>query len=323
MHKVYDRWPELAKEFFNMNYELADFKGIDHIIFVGMGGSGALGDTFSAILSKTDMHICVVKGYHLPLTADSDTLVIASSVSGNTLETLTVLDSAKKTGCKIIAFSSGGKMEKYCTKNLIQYRKIPLLNSPRASFPVYLYSMLNVLGPIISIKKSHVIESIISLEKTGKQIHSSNLTDNNPSVDIASWLSGIPLIYYPAGLQAAATRFKNSLQENAKVHAFAEDIIEACHNGIVSWEKTSNVKPILIRGRDDYIKTKELWKVIKEYFKINKIDYTEVNSIQGNIISKIMNLVYMLDYSSIYRAIMTRMDPTPVRSIDFIREKIK
>lgn len=323
MYKVYDDWPELAKEFFNMHYESVDFKGIDHVVFVGMGGSGALGDTLSAILSKTDMHICVVKGYHLPTTADSNTLVITSSVSGNTLETLTVLDSAKKTGCKIIAFSSGGKMEKYCSKNSIQYRKIPLLNSPRASFPAYLYSMLNVLGPIISIKKTHVMESIASLERTGKQINSSNLTNNNPSIDIASWLSGIPLIYYPAGLQAAATRFKNSLQENAKVHAFAEDVIEACHNGIVSWERKSNVRPILIQGRDDYVKTKELWKVIKEYFEKNKIDYKEVNSIEGNIISKIMNLVYILDYSSIYRAIITRMDPTPVRSIDFIKEKMK
>jgi len=52
----------------------------------------------------------------------------------------------------------------------------------------------------------------------------------------------IPLIYYPYGLQAAAIRFKNSLQENSKIHVISEDVIETCHNGIVSWESKSNVK---------------------------------------------------------------------------------
>lgn len=322
MHEVYDRWPTLAKEYFNMNYDSVNFKGIDHIIFVGMGGSGALGDTLSAILSKTDLHLCIVKGYHLPKTVDSNTLVVASSVSGNTLETLTVLHRAKKTGCKIIAFSSGGKMEKYCLRNRIEYRKIPILNSPRASFPVYLYSMLNILAPIMPIKKTDVVDSINHLEKTHKQISSSNLGKYNPSIDLAMWLSDIPLVYYPMGLQAAAIRFKNSLQENAKMHVFAEDIIEACHNGIVSWERHSNVKPILIQGKDDYVKTKELWKVIKEYFKLNKIDYKEIHSLEGNILTKIINLIYLLDYASIYRAVLTKVDPTPIKSIDFIKDKL-
>lgn len=322
MYKVYDRWPELAKEFYEMNYDPIDFTGIDHIVFVGMGGSGALGDTLSAILSKTNMHVCVVKGYHLPKTADSNTLVVATSASGNTLETLTVLDTAKKTRCKIIAFSSGGKMESYCKKNNLEFRKIPIFNSPRASFPAYLYSTLNVLGSVIPIKKTDIMESIKSLEKTFTKVSTSNLKDTNPSIDLALWLSEIPVIYYPMGLQAVAIRFKNSLQENAKMHVFAEDIIEACHNGIVSWETPSQVKPILIQGQDDYIKTKDLWRVVKEYFKINKIEYKEIHSVKGSILTKIMNLIYLLDYATIYRAIMVKADPTPVNSIDFIKSNL-
>lgn len=61
-----------------------------------MGGSGALGDIFSSVLSKTNIHVNVIKGYHLPKTVDSNTLVVTTSISGNTVETLTVLDSAKK-----------------------------------------------------------------------------------------------------------------------------------------------------------------------------------------------------------------------------------
>lgn len=322
MHKVYDRWPELAEKFYGTDYDKIDFKGINHIVFVGMGGSGVIGDTLSSILSKTRMHVCVVKGYHLPNTVDSQTLVVATSVSGNTQETLTVVDKARKVGCKLAAFSSGGKLEEYCKKNRVEHRNIPMLNSPRASFPVYLYSILNVLGPIIPTKRSDIMESISSLKKTNAQISSSNLNKTNPSIELALWLSGTPLIYYPVGLQAVAIRFKNSLQENSKMHAFAEDIIEACHNGIVSWERPSKIRPVLIQGRDDYIKTKELWKVVKEYFKIHKIDYKEVHSVRGNILSKLVNLIYLLDYTSIYLAVLNKTDPTPVKSIDFIKNKL-
>ena len=318
IRKIYDRWPDIAKEFYMKNSDMYEFGRIDQIIFTGMGGSGAIGDTLSSIVSKTDLHFSVVKGYHLPTTANSNTLVVATSASGNTLETLTVLGAAKKIGCKILALSSGGKMEKFCTKNKIKYVNVPILNSPRASYPAYLYSILNVLGNLIPIKKDDILESLTILKRTQKQIQSSNL-DDNPAITLAEWLSEIPMIYYPSGLQAAATRFKNSLQENAKMHAIAEDVIEACHNGIVAWETPSKVKPILLQGKDDYTKTKELWKVLKEYFTQNKIEYKEIHSVNGNILSKTVNLVYLSDYTSIYRAIMSKIDPTPVKSIDFIK----
>ena len=321
MYKIYDIWPDLAKEFYTKNYDKVEFKEIDQIIFTGMGGSGAIGDILSAIMSKTNLHLSVVKGYHLPKTVDSNTLVVATSASGNTMETLVILDKARKVGCKTVAFSSGGKMEKYCTKNKIKYINVPILNSPRASYPVYLYSILKVLENLTPIKKDDVLESITLLKKTQKQIQSSNL-DDNPAMVLAQWVSGIPMIYYPSGLQAAAIRFKNSLQENVKLHAIAEDVIEACHNGIVSWERPSIVKPILLQGKDDYIKTKELWKIIKEYFVKNKIEYKEVHSVKGSILSKIVNLVYLLDYTSIYCAAISKIDPTPIKSIDFIKSKI-
>ena len=114
MHKIYDIWPSIADESYKTELPQVDFRGISHIVFAGMGGSGTISDVFSAILSKTSIHVSVVKGYHLPNTVDSNTLVVTCSVSGNTVETLTVLDSARRQDCKLIAFSTGGKMENYC-----------------------------------------------------------------------------------------------------------------------------------------------------------------------------------------------------------------
>ena len=322
MYKVYDKWPEIARKSFESNQEPIDFEGIDHIVFVGMGGSGAIGDIFSAILSRTKIHVNVVKGYLLPITVDSNTLVITVSVSGNTAEALAVLDSAYKRKSKIIAFSSGGKMLEYCTKNKIEHRLVPQYHSPRASFTSYLYTMLKVLHSTLEIKQQDILESIVELENTSKKISSSNLTKNNPSLNLAEWITDIPMIYYPFGLQSASIRFKNVLQENAKMHAIAEDVVEASHNGIIAWEKNSSVQPILIQGKDDHIKTKERWNIIKKYFYKNKIDYREIMSIEGSILSKLINMIYILDYCSIYKAILTETDPTPVKSIDFIKSRL-
>lgn len=322
MYKVYDRWPEISSDTFSNTKNHVDFRNIDHVIFAGMGGSGAVGELMSSVLSKSNLHTCIVKGYLLPKTVDRNTLVVATSISGFTAETLTVLKNASKLGCKIIAFSAGGRMQDYCEKNNLMHQKIVQIHSPRVSFPTAAYSMLAVLGPVFGIKESNIKESIEMLYKTGNKINSNNLSTTNPALSLAFWISKIPIIYYPHGLQAAAIRFKNSLQENSKIHAITEDVIEMCHNGIVSWEMPSTVQPILIRGTDDYIKTKERWKILKKYFRIHNIDFNEVGSVKGNILSKLINLIYLLDYATIYHAVLNKRDPSPVRSIDYIKSKL-
>ena len=215
MYKIYDKWPEIAKSSYEFEWEPVKFQNIDHIVFAGMGGSGSIGDIFSSILSKTKLHISVVKGYVLPKTVDKNSLVIVTSVSGNTVEALSILNQAKDLDCNLIAFSSGGKIEKFCESNKVDYRKIKQFISPRTSLVSFVFSMLKILDLILPINKENVIESIKSIEKLGIQISSNNLTDSNQALNLARGIPGIPLIYYPWGLQAAAIRFKNSLQENA------------------------------------------------------------------------------------------------------------
>jgi glucose/mannose-6-phosphate isomerase len=322
MYKIYDQWPKIAKDAYDSDLEPIDFKNIDHIVFAGMGGSGAIGELFASILSKTNIHVSLVKGYLLPKTVDENTLVVTISVSGNTVETLTVLDSAHKLDCNVIAFSSGGKIEQYCIKNQINYKKIESIHSPRASFVKFTFSILKILSPIIPITKQEITQSIESLENLSHKISSDNLSETNPSLKLANFISGIPLIYYPYGLQSCATRFKSSIQENAKTHVIIEDVVEASHNGIVAWEKLSIVQPILLRGYDDYIKTKDRFEIIKEFFDKNNIKYKEITSVPGNILTKTMTLIYFLDYVSLYRAILSEIDPSPVLSINFLKSRI-
>ncbi len=319
MHKIYDMWPKLAKDAYSSNFSVTSISDIDHIVIAGMGGSGAIGDLFSAIFSKNDVHVTVVKGYLLPKTVDSHTLVITISISGNTVETLNILKTAKDMSCKLIAFSSGGKMQKFCKKHDVEFYMIKKTHSPRASFVTYVYSLLKILKPILSITENDILESISTLENTQKLISSKNLTKTNTSLLLSQQITNLPLIYYPHGLQAVAIRFKSSLQENAKSHVIIEDVVESCHNAIMAWETPSLLHPILIQGYDDYLKTKERWQILKKYFDENNIKYFDVHSVNGNILSKLMDLIYRLDYVSIYKAISSKIDPSTIKSINFIK----
>ena len=165
MFKTYDQWPEISMESYEQKFDKIDIENIDHIVFAGMGGSGSIGDTISAILSKKDIHVTNVKGYLLPKTVDSKTLVVATSVSGNTSEVLEILNSVKKTNATAVGFSSGGLLEKFCQNNDVFFQKIPMVHSPRASFPSFLFSILNILEPVIPIKRNDVYNSISSLEQ--------------------------------------------------------------------------------------------------------------------------------------------------------------
>jgi len=150
MYKVYDKWPQIARDAYESNLEPIEFKNIDHIIFSGMGGSGTIGDLFLSVLSKTSIHVTVIKGYVLPKTVDSKTLVIATSVSGNTIETISTVESAKELGCKMVCFSSGGKLEEFCQKYDIAHRNIPIYHNPRSSFFAFSCSRQTLIPLAIS-----------------------------------------------------------------------------------------------------------------------------------------------------------------------------
>tara|TARA_B100000809_G_C15095484_1_gene514829 strand:+ start:318 stop:1328 length:1011 start_codon:yes stop_codon:yes gene_type:complete len=323
MYQTYDDWPTYAKNALKKEFSKVQFKDVDHVVLAGMGGSGAIGDIISAILSRENIHVSNVKGYLLPKTVDKRTLVIATSISGNTKETLSILDYKLKSDAKFVAISSGGVMKEKCFNNSITHYDIPMIHSPRASFGVFLYSILNIFEDVLPIEKAEVSESIQKMNELEKKINSKNLNQENPALSLAKNINSSPLIYYPDGLKAAAIRFKNSLQENAKIHASIEDVIEASHNSISTWENENNLKPILLQGTDDFLKTKERWEIIKEYFSTKNIDFEEVYSVEGNIISKLVCLIYLLDYTSIYLAVLSKTDPTPVDAIDFVKKKLR
>jgi len=315
MIDVYKSWPEYAEESFNLSKKMnVEF---DNIVVSGMGGSGIIGNVLSYL---TESYVSVSKGYFLPRNITKNTLVVCNSASGNTLETLTLLKTAYKMGCKIVAFSSGGKVETYCNRNKIPYQKYKMLNSPRSSLVFSLYTILGSLSESIGLPKKHVTESIRNLKKTREIIFSSER--NNPSSDLAKFISGVPICYYSPKLLPAALRFKNDFQENCKRHAMIEEIAESCHNSINAWEQPSDINPILFRKDDDHILIKKQFDVVKEYLESKKVKYMEVFTSKGNLLNALINPMYHMGYATILHAINNNIDPTDIPAIRFIKARL-
>jgi glucose/mannose-6-phosphate isomerase len=78
----------------------------------------------------------------------------------------------------------------------------------------------------------------------------------------------------------------------------------------------------MIEGTYDHLKTKERWGILRQYFGEKNISYKEIFTVDGGILSKIMCLIYLLDYATIYNAVKLGIDPSPVKSIDFIKGKL-
>ena len=322
MARAYSRWPAMAREAYASVTERSGGPLPHHVVLAGMGGSGAISDLFESVLSGDDIHVDVVKGYHLPRTAGPGTLVVATSISGNTAETMHVLRLAVEAGCRTVSFSDGGLLGDYCSRRGLEHTRVRMEHSPRASLPAFLYTMLASLGDELPIRDADVGESMSVLAEIAPSISQPELAAQNASLSLAEWLPDIPLVYYPWGLRAAAIRFKNSLQENAKTHAMAEDVMEACHNGIVAWMRDSRVRPILIRGGDDHEKTKERWDILEDFFMQHGISHRVVTAPGKSILARLVGLMYMLDYASIYRAVMLGVDPTPVGPIEYVKGRL-
>ena len=209
MYSTYDSWDIIAEKFFNMEFQSLSINNVENFVFAGMGGSGTIGDIFAALFSKTNIPVTIVKGYNLPKTVNQKSLIVTTSVSGNTVETLNILKNAKEAGINSISFSDGGKVEEYCKKNNLEFRRIEKIHSPRASLPAYLYAMLKNFEEFIPINKNEINASIKRLKECKKNISTENLSENNISLNLANQISDLPIIYYPWGLQAAAIRFKN------------------------------------------------------------------------------------------------------------------
>src|SRR2546428_3564889 len=152
MQAIYDQWPDYFREASNMDFKLSHEKSFyDSIIFCGMGGSGTSCDILNDVMcSEGSIPSVVLRGQKIPSFVNSHSIVVVSSASGNTRESISMMREASTRGAEVICISSGGMIEQLSQNCTAKHVRIPNILSPRASLPFLLMPALKIIEPLIS-----------------------------------------------------------------------------------------------------------------------------------------------------------------------------
>jgi len=342
VYKQYDRdgmlirlheMPQLCQQAWQlaMQFNLPqDYAKVDKVVILGMGGSAIGGDLVSSLaISEAKLPILIHRDYNLPAFIDAKTLVIASSYSGMTEETLSSFEQAMETEAKKLLITSGGKL-----KTMAEERKLPIFRfdykaQPRAALPFSFLPIICFLQKLgfISDKSAEVTETVQVLEKLSQKIKEDAALPHNPAKQLASRLYGhLPVIYGADIVSEVAHRWKTQFNENSKAWAFHEVFPELNHNAVVGYqfpeELASKVMVVLLKSALLPHRLQLRYQITCQLLKQAKVSYQTVDGEGSSSLSQMMSLVLFGDYVSYYLAILYKIDPTPVKAIDYLKEQL-
>jgi glucose/mannose-6-phosphate isomerase len=304
-----------------------------NIVIAGVGGSAIGGDILASWLFKRiKIPIFVNRAYRLPTFVDENTLLFTVSYSGNTEETLSLFDEGITKGCKIIAITSGGELEKRCGDNCITIIKVPKGKPPRASvaylfFPiVVMLKKLNIYDPDPEIKVT-----IDNLKDLREHIVPERLADENPAKQMAQKLNGeLPIIYGEGIFNSIARRWQTQLNENAKTLSWHSTFPEMNHNEIEAWVKDENsARFTVIILRDDFRMESQLQKrvvltkrsILEKHAK-QVLEVVATGGDEKDYLARMLYAMYLGDFVSIYISILKGIDPSPVSAIESFKKDL-
>jgi len=301
--------------------------GFNAIVITGMGGSAISGDLFKEVFNdEIKIPLFVVRNYSLPAFVNEKTLVIISSYSGNTEESVSCFEDATKRNSSIVAISTGGKVEQIALTEQIPCIKLQKGFQPRYALGMSFFTLVKVFQSlkIIPPQKSFV-ESVIGLWKEKAELYSK---ENNNAFNIANELIGyIPIIYSCTGVTSAVGyRMKCQFNENSKLHAFHNSLPELNHNEIIGWEtfrdNELNAKIINILDDDYHPQIKKRIDITTELAKRNGVDAINLTSSEKNKQVRIMDLIYLGDWITYYLAVLRGFDPSEIDYIDELKQRL-
>jgi len=325
--KVLKETYKQALDAWNNKIDLSQLKKEKYssIVFCGLGGSAISGDLLCYYLSgELKVPFNVVRGYNLPSFADENTLVIISSYSGNTEESISCFEQALKKSSKIVVITSGGKIGDVAAVN-----KIPVVNiqggfQPRYALGLSFFSLLKIMQELgIASEESNVKKIIELWQKRGEEFS----IENNQAVQIANEIIGfIPVIYSSEFLSSTGYRLKCQFNENSKLQAFSNTIPEMNHNEIIGWEsykeKQFYTKVIYFTDKEYHPQNKKRFNILREMLAEQKIEVLTLSSDEENKKVRIMDLIYLSDWISFYTSVLRGFDPSEIDFIHRMKQRL-
>jgi glucose/mannose-6-phosphate isomerase len=312
--------------------EAQDFRDVKNIVIVGMGGSAIGGDLVRSFLySKLLTPIQICRHYALPEYVDDETLVIASSYSGNTEETLAAVNDALNRKSMLAAMSTGGLLEDLAKLNDIPIALLPPGLQPRAALGYAFVPLLVFFEKIGLIK--NVAEEIGEVVTRLKEFRANFIEDlptkQNLAKQLAAKIHGkIPIIYTgPTLTDAVGLRWKGQICENSKILAFVNQFAEFNHNELVGWSEpvkkhVEHLVVLILRDADDHPQIRRRMNIIREIIENQKVEVIDVHSKGERPLQRMFSLIQLGDFVSYYLATLNEVDPSPVKVIESLKNQL-
>lgn len=309
-----------------------EFIDIANITLTGMGGSAIGGDLLrSYVQTELQLPFQVNRNYSLPEYVDDESLVIVSSYSGNTEETLSALADALERKAMIAAITTGGKVAEIASEEELTVATLPGGMQPRAALAFSFVPLLYFLEQLGFTKETDLAltEAIGHLRDRRDEFARDTNGEKNKAKSIAQALHGkLPLIYSGPDLtEPIAVRWRGQISENGKSLAYSSVFPEMNHNELVGWSGGAdlyreNFHAVLLRDSEDNDRVGMRMDLFAKTLKDSGVPYTEVESTGENRLSRMLSLIQIGDFVSYYLAMLNEVDPTPVEAIEALKAEL-
>jgi glucose/mannose-6-phosphate isomerase len=302
--------------------------GIKNIVISGLGGSAIAGDVF-ALWAKDELKVplFVNRNYGVPSFTSKDTLVILSSYSGETEETLSAYKAAGEIGARRICITTGGTL-----KSLAEKDGVPAINmmpgfQPRYALYTSFFTLLNLFSRLGLVQRDdQLLNRIVErIKLKGEQLSE----PGNIAYEIATQVNGkLPVIYSATGVtDSIGTRFKGQFNENGKTHAFHNSFPEMNHNEIIGWETYGAMKEsfYVFQVLDETIhpQIKKRFEVFNEILAKLNVPVVKIQSSMETYRERLFDMIYYVDWITYYRAIVWGKDPVEIDYIHLLKSRLK
>ena len=301
---------------------------VRNIVVAGMGGSAIGGDLAAALLAdELKVPMSVHRDYGLPAYVGRDSLVIVSSYSGNTEETLSSFSEAQRRGARVLALTTGGRIAE-----LAQAARYPVITfsypaQPRAALGYSLGMVLGTLARLGFVRDltADIDAALADLAKLEERVHEGART--NDAKKLATELYGRIIFAYGGGaLGVMARRVKGQWNENAKNWAAFDVLPELNHNAVVGFPYPDVARDALtvlfLRSDRDNPRHKLRFDVTRELLDRANIPHRTLQFAGASMLSEVLQLTLFTDYVSFYIALLNGADPSPVKSIDYLKDRL-
>lgn len=304
------------------------FGDVRNVVLAGMGGSAIGGDLAAALLAgELRVPMSVHRDYGLPAYVGRDSLVLCSSYSGNTEETLSSFDEAKKRGAKVVALTTGGRLAQLAQANGFPLVTFSYAARPRATLG---YSLTLVLGALSRIGLARdlagdIDAALADVAKLQERVHEGARTNEAKKLAVA--LAGKVVFVYGAGAMGVmARRAKGQWNENAKNWAAFDVMPELDHNAVVGFPHPPIAKQalavLILRSSQDLGRHRVRWEVTKELLDKAGVEHHSLELPGANAVSEVLQMTYFTDHVSFYVALLNGADPSPNTSIDLLKDRL-